>query len=183
MEGTWLCKPLSSGHINVADDSSAALEPQFFAALLKGLSLKPTDLAGPREDRSTWPALRYIFSKTFLSKTRAEWELIFDGTDACCTPVLTQRELEGAGFDQRPIVTLRSTPGLAISKSASKEKNGNVKAAMGIGDGVDGEGWDTEGLAAGVGGEETLGEWVGWKKDEQYEVVDGGLLLKEMPKL
>jgi alpha-methylacyl-CoA racemase len=155
------------------------LEPQFFAALLKGLSLTPDDLPGPREDSSTWPALRYIFTKTFLSKTRAEWERIFDGTDACCTPILSQRELEGAGFDQRPIVTLRSTPGLAISKAAAREQDEAIKAAKGTGEGVEGEGWKEEGLAAGVGGEERLREWVGWRKDVQYKVVDGGLVLKE----
>ena len=91
--------------------NSGPLEPQFFAALLKGLKIDPAVLGGPREDRKTWPAMKRLFTQTFLSKDRAEWEAIFDGTDACCTPVLDQRELRNSGYDQRPIVTLRDSPG------------------------------------------------------------------------
>ncbi|KAJ8605737.1 hypothetical protein MRB53_041378 [Persea americana] len=45
-------------------------------------------------------SLRKVFTARFLEKTRAEWEAIFDGTDACVTPVLTHEELEEAGHDQ-----------------------------------------------------------------------------------
>ena len=62
-----------------------ALEPQFYAALLKGLGLREADLGGKRDDRATWPKQRNLFTKIFKSKTRDEWEYIFDGTDACCT--------------------------------------------------------------------------------------------------
>lgn len=36
-----------------------------------------------------WPELRRIFTERFASKTQAEWSRIFDGTDACVTPVLS----------------------------------------------------------------------------------------------
>lgn len=36
-----------------------------------------------------WPELRRIFTERFASKTQAEWSEIFDGTDACVTPVLS----------------------------------------------------------------------------------------------
>lgn len=36
-----------------------------------------------------WPELRRIFTERFTSKSQAEWSEIFDGTDACVTPVLS----------------------------------------------------------------------------------------------
>ncbi|KAF1814005.1 CoA-transferase family III [Eremomyces bilateralis CBS 781.70] len=152
-----------------------ALEPQFFAELMKGLNIDPKTFPGSRDDRKTWPYLVDLFTKTFKSKTRAEWEVIFDGTDACCTPVLTQQELEEKSFDQRPPVTLRRTPGYAQVQNASSEPEPAIRAAKGQGAGVEGEGWSAEGLGPSVGGEKVLEEWVGWKKGKQYEVENGGL--------
>lgn len=37
---------------------------------------------------SDWPELRRTFTQVFAQKTQAEWSRIFDGTDACVTPVL-----------------------------------------------------------------------------------------------
>jgi alpha-methylacyl-CoA racemase len=155
-----------------------ALEPQFFAELLKGLSLTTSDLPGAREDPSTWPDLHALFTRVFKSKTRDQWEQIFDGTDACCTPILSQAELEEKGFDQRPIVTLRDTPGYAITNNVAQESDEAVRAAKGQGNGVEGQGWESEGLSPSVNGEETLREWLGWKRGTHYEVVKGGLTLK-----
>lgn len=36
-----------------------------------------------------WPEIRRIFTERFASKSQAEWSEIFDGTDACVTPVLS----------------------------------------------------------------------------------------------
>lgn len=153
-----------------------ALEPQFFAELIEGLGFEKGQLPMPREDPSNWPKMRKSFAERFRSKTRAEWERAFDGTDACCTPVLTQKELEDQGFDQRPIVTLRDSPGLALQKGVEKETDLAVRAAKGQGSGVESEGWDEKGLSPSVGGEETLAQWLGWRKGKQYEVVAGGLV-------
>ncbi|MFD4294976.1 CaiB/BaiF CoA transferase family protein [Rhodococcus sp. NPDC058505] len=68
-----------------------AIEPQFYAELLRLLELDPAALPG-QNDRNGWPDLRKILTETFLSKTRDEWAVIFDGTDACTTPVLTFAE-------------------------------------------------------------------------------------------
>ncbi|CAN9504527.1 unnamed protein product [Ophioblennius macclurei] len=65
-----------------------ALEPQFYAQLLKGLGLADADLPD-QNDFSDWPELRRVFTERFASKTQAEWSEIFDGTDACVTPVLS----------------------------------------------------------------------------------------------
>jgi alpha-methylacyl-CoA racemase len=183
MESSWLCELslLYRGSRMFAHTAgnSGALEPQFFAALLKGLSLKESDLPGDRRDPSTWLELRALFTKTFKSKTRAEWGQIFDGTDACCTPVLTQNELETAGFDQRPIVTLRDTPGLAIAEDEAEGGDEATRAAKGQGSGVTGQGWQSEGLSPSAGGEGTLKEWLGWRRGKDFDFVDGGLALRD----
>jgi alpha-methylacyl-CoA racemase len=136
-----------------------------------------------RENPQNWPVLKDMFTKAFKSKTRKEWEAIFDGTDACCTPVLTYPELEENGFDQRPPVTLSDSPGFALDDRAATEKDPAVKTAMGQGVGVQGKGWEDDGLSAGEGGEEVLGQWLGWKRGKQYDVVKGGLVVKEGSKL
>lgn len=148
-----------------------ALEPQFFAALLKGLGMKGSDLPGKREDRRTWPALRELFERTFRSKTRGEWDGIFDGTDACVTPVLTQQELEEQDYDQRPLVTLSASPGRAVTEGEAEGR----PVAEGQGIGVEGSGWVSKGLSPGVGGEEVLAQWMGWSRGRHYDVIKGGL--------
>jgi alpha-methylacyl-CoA racemase len=67
--------------------SVGALEPQFYAALLRGLGLADEDLPA-QLDRDRWPALRVRFTEVFKRRTRDEWTEIFDGTDACVAPVL-----------------------------------------------------------------------------------------------
>ena len=71
--------------------SVGAIEPQFYAALLKGLGLEGEELPY-QHDRSQWPALKDRFAAIFRSKTRDEWTAIFDGADACVVPVLTISE-------------------------------------------------------------------------------------------
>jgi alpha-methylacyl-CoA racemase len=68
-----------------------ALEPQFYAALLHGLGLADAGLPG-QHDRAGWPALRERFAATFAARSRAEWEQVFAGTDACVSPVLSLAE-------------------------------------------------------------------------------------------
>ena len=45
-----------------------------------------------RNDVSQWEALRLLFTQAFRTRTRDEWVAVFDGTDACVTPVLTFAE-------------------------------------------------------------------------------------------
>jgi len=64
-----------------------AIEPQFYAALLAGLELKQDDLPA-QMDQSRWADLSKRFAEIFAGKSRADWEDVFGGTDACVTPVL-----------------------------------------------------------------------------------------------
>src|SRR5215813_3590238 len=68
-----------------------ALEPQFYAALLQGLGLTEAGLPD-QHDRTGWPLLRKRFADVFASRTRADWEQVFAGTDACVSPVLNLAE-------------------------------------------------------------------------------------------
>ncbi|WP_299772183.1 CaiB/BaiF CoA-transferase family protein [uncultured Tateyamaria sp.] len=73
------------------DVAVAALEPQFYAALLAGLELELISLPD-QNDRSGWPALTGKFSTLFARRPRDEWARIFAGTDACVAPVLSMEE-------------------------------------------------------------------------------------------
>jgi alpha-methylacyl-CoA racemase len=68
-----------------------AIEPKFYAVLLAGLGLDPDELPG-QFDRPQWPSMRARLASIFRSKTRGEWTRIFEGTDACVTPVLSMAE-------------------------------------------------------------------------------------------
>lgn len=72
-----------------------ALEPQFYAALLKGLGLDDDPDLPAQFDRRAWPELRRVFTERFASRTRDEWADVFAGLDACVSPVLTPAEAPG----------------------------------------------------------------------------------------
>ncbi|OPJ82457.1 alpha-methylacyl-CoA racemase [Patagioenas fasciata monilis] len=65
-----------------------AIEPQFYEQLLKGLNLDSDELPS-QLSFSDWPEMKKKFASVFAQKTQAEWCSIFDGTDACVTPVLS----------------------------------------------------------------------------------------------
>jgi alpha-methylacyl-CoA racemase len=69
-----------------------AVEPQFYAELLNRIGLDRDEL--PEQwDRAEWPALKSRFAAVFRTKTRDEWSAIFEGSDACVTPVLSWGEV------------------------------------------------------------------------------------------
>ncbi|MFI6271784.1 CaiB/BaiF CoA transferase family protein [Micromonospora zamorensis] len=70
-----------------------ALEPQFYAELLRLLGLADADLPA-QHDVAGWPLLRERFAKVFAEGTRDEWTKLFDGTDACVAPVLSLAEAQ-----------------------------------------------------------------------------------------
>lgn len=159
-----------------------ALEPQFFALLIKGLGLQGKGFEENRYDRDTWPAMLELFTKLFKEKTRTEWEQVFDGTDACVTPVLELKELENdpqREGDVRPSVTLLDTPSLAIKRDDPSKRS----AATGQGAGVEGDGWSSKNLRPSQDGEKVLSEWLGWSKAKEYDVENGGLIWKDNAKL
>ncbi|XP_025954164.1 alpha-methylacyl-CoA racemase-like isoform X2 [Dromaius novaehollandiae] len=65
-----------------------AIEPQFYEQLIKGLGLDSNKLPS-QLSFSDWPKMKKMFASIFAQKTQTEWCSIFDGTDACVTPVLS----------------------------------------------------------------------------------------------
>ena len=68
-----------------------AIEPQFYAELVRLLGLKADELPD-QNDRARWPEMKERFAQVFATRTRAEWEEVFIGTDACVAPVLSPAE-------------------------------------------------------------------------------------------
>jgi len=68
-----------------------AVEPQFYAELLRGLELAPVG-SFAHLDPAGWPAEKERFVAAFKRKTRDEWTVVFAGLDACVTPVLSPWE-------------------------------------------------------------------------------------------
>ena len=137
-----------------------ALEPQFFKELLEGLDLHEFLLL--QHDSTAWRAMREAFSQKFSQMTRKEWEDVFDGKDACCTPLLSYFELEAEGYEQRHAVTLANTPGLKLDQNTT---------------------WETMGMKPGMGGEELLQDWLGWRKGRQYDIKRGAVVQIDIAKL
>ena len=138
-----------------------AIEERYFKVLLKGLGCDQ-DLLATRDNPKTWSTLGDTFRKRFRQKTRQEWELIFAGQDACCTPVLSQDELEDQIHEQRPAVGLLGSPNLAIPNSETSSR---------------------QVLATGAGGESLLEDWTGWRRGRDYKMKSGGLVKIEASKL
>ena len=110
----------------------AAIEDKFFALFLKVAEL-PEDLINLKSDRARWPELRSAIGDLFVQKKRDEWSVIFDGTDACISPVLTMDEafehshlvdrgafVEVDGLSQPSPVPRFSRSKLSISQPAGK---------------------------------------------------------------
>lgn len=68
-----------------------AVEQEFYDELLLRLGLDQADVPD-RSDRNRWPELRACLAEAFAGRTFAEWEVAFEGSDACATPVLTPSE-------------------------------------------------------------------------------------------
>ncbi|MGW2844848.1 CaiB/BaiF CoA transferase family protein [Streptomyces sp. NPDC001108] len=79
-----------------------ALEQRFYEEFVRLLGLG--DAAPDRGDIARWEELRTAVAARFLTRTRAEWTEVFEGTDACVAPVLSLREAPG-----HPHLAARST--------------------------------------------------------------------------
>jgi len=121
--------------------SVGAIEAQFYAALLEGLSLSAEELPA-QFDRSRWPEVKRRFATIFLSKTRDEWTAVFENVDACVTPVLSPREAaRHPNNTERSVFTLdgdRAEPNPAprFSRTTSQPSRPATKAGAGTREGL-----------------------------------------------
>lgn len=73
--------------------SIGSIEPQFYALLLEKTGIDDPAFRN-QMDKDAWPELSEKITKVFLTKTRAEWCDIMEGTDVCFAPILD--------FDEAP---------------------------------------------------------------------------------
>lgn len=69
-----------------------AIEPQFYRVLLEKTGLSEDKDFANYMDPKAWPDLKERLSAIIKSKTRDEWEVIFEGSDGCVAPVLSMGE-------------------------------------------------------------------------------------------
>lgn len=65
----------------------APIEGKFRRALLEGLGFDPEGFPDV-SDRANWPAARRLLAARIATRSRDDWARVFDGSDACATPVL-----------------------------------------------------------------------------------------------
>ena len=68
-----------------------ALEPQFFSAMLSGLGIAPAEY-GEQRDSTLYARQHQLLEGRFAEHPRDHWARLFDGVDACVTPVLDVEE-------------------------------------------------------------------------------------------
>lgn len=69
-----------------------AIEPQFYAELRRVLGIVDDSRFDAQMDPSRWPAQKEELARLFKARTRDEWVRLFDGLDACVTPILSMGE-------------------------------------------------------------------------------------------
>ncbi len=65
-----------------------SIEPQFYALLIEKAGLDE-NLFRDQMNPARWPELKVELTRTFLTKTQAQWCEIMEGTDVCFAPVLS----------------------------------------------------------------------------------------------
>ncbi|MEM7727866.1 MAG: CaiB/BaiF CoA-transferase family protein [Pseudomonadota bacterium] len=93
------------------------IEPQFFAEFLRLLEIDPEGFGG-QMDKRHHAAQHEKLEALFKTKTRDNWAAIFDGSDACTTPVLDyveaadhpQNRARGGLTQHGPFVHSRPAP-------------------------------------------------------------------------
>lgn len=77
-----------------------AIEERFYAELVKGLQIDPSSLPA-QHDREKWPEIEARFQEAFRGRTRDEWAAVFEGKDACASPILELDEVEAHPHNSR----------------------------------------------------------------------------------
>ncbi|NNK99258.1 MAG: CoA transferase [Xanthomonadales bacterium] len=71
----------------------APIENRFYRNLLEVLNLDDID-PDHQHDRSQWDNVRRRLQAVFATRTRDEWTALLDGTETCCTAVLSMAEVD-----------------------------------------------------------------------------------------
>ena len=122
-----------------------AIEGQFYREFVRGLQLDPTALPD-QEDKEQWPQMRARFAEIFRSKTRDDWAAIFEGKDACVSPVLELDEVEQDphNMERESLINIDGTmqPAVAPRLSMTPGKSDGPARQRG---------WETRGILEDLG--------------------------------
>ena len=88
--------------------SVGAIEPPFYAELLRRCGLAGDPAFAAQWDRAAWPQQREQLAEMFNTRTRDEWCALLEGSDACFAPVLDFTEAP-----RHPHMAARQTFGTA----------------------------------------------------------------------
>ena len=77
------------------------IEPQFWDDMIRLVGI---DEPAHRFEPARWPAVRTALEHAFRTRTQAEWISVFEGSDACVTPVASMTEAS-----QHPHLAARGT--------------------------------------------------------------------------
>ncbi len=109
--------------------SVAPVEKRFYEEMLERIGLSGETL--PRQnDPAGWATLRERLAAVFASRTRAEWDAVLEGTDACYAPVLNLREAAAHPHSQaRGVYTqvegvLQANPAPRFTRTPSAVRHG-----------------------------------------------------------
>lgn len=67
------------------------IEPQFYAIFIQKMEL--SEYAKTQFNQSKWPEMKRAFTARFKTRTQAEWDQIFGGTDACVVPLVDFKDV------------------------------------------------------------------------------------------
>lgn len=112
----------------------AAIEPQFFRAMMQGLGLDPA--AWDQADQRRWADLAEQIADVVIRHPRDHWAALFEGTDACVAPVLTMAEAPDHPHNRARDAFLagpaRPAPGPRFSVTAAEIGEGHLADARAI---------------------------------------------------
>jgi crotonobetainyl-CoA:carnitine CoA-transferase CaiB-like acyl-CoA transferase len=111
--------------------SVQCLEPKFYAEFLSCMGQSDNPALADQYDQAQWPEQTRIISDIFKSRTRSEWEQVFEGTDACTAPVLSPEQASKHPMNDARQVWL--TEGDTLQAASAPRFSGTpVKAAPSI---------------------------------------------------
>lgn len=82
--GIYACA--GGGHMAIGP-----IEEKFWIEFQQKMGFAPGALPD-RAEKARWPELKALIAERFLSRTRDDWAAVFEGSDACVTPVLSLAE-------------------------------------------------------------------------------------------
>jgi alpha-methylacyl-CoA racemase len=115
-----------------------ALERDFYREFVARLGVDVTQWPD-QYDRAQWARLRELIAAAFTTRTRAEWAHIYEGTDACVTPVWTFDEAAehphnvARGVYRRVDGALHPSPAPRLSRTPARPVGAPRSGAVDVG--------------------------------------------------